>query len=150
MKEIPVREFRHILRLFERALAAQNQSACCCGVTIPQCHVLMELDKQENITLNELSERVGLDKSTVSRTVETLVNGGMIERTIPRSNRRTTMISLTREGESTCKTINRGNDTYFRKVLSAISPEDREGFLRGFRALATSMERRNRAGESKV
>jgi len=150
MKELPVREFRSILRHFERELGIQNQSGCCCGVTITQCHVLMELDRSDNITLNELSSRLSLDKSTVSRTVETLVNNGLIDRTIPKSNRRTTLITLSKNGKKTCKTINSGNDRYYRKVLSAIPAGDRTSFLGGFKSMARAMELQNTSRSRKI
>ncbi|MEI6454766.1 MAG: MarR family transcriptional regulator [bacterium] len=150
MKEIPVREFRNILRQFERAVAARNQSACCCGVTVTQCHLLMELDKGDNITLNELADCVGLDKSTVSRTVETLVKNSLIDRTIPKNNRRTTLITLTKKGKAVCRTINTSNDAYFRKTLGQVPVVHRAGFLEGFETLTRAMESQNKAGKVKV
>ena len=143
MDEIPVRKFREILRNFERELNTQNQSGCCCGVTVTQCHMLMALDKQDNITLNELAELVNLDKSTVSRTVDTLVNLDLIARTIPKNNRRTTLITLTGKGRDTCRTINSGNDFYYRQVLGAITPDLRPLFLKGFEGIVEAMVLQN-------
>jgi DNA-binding MarR family transcriptional regulator len=150
MKEIPVREFRNILRQFERAVAARNQSSCRCGVTVTQCHLLMELDREDNITLNELANCLCLDKSTVSRTVETLVNNGLIDRAIPKNNRRTTLITLTKKGKTVCRTINTGNDAYFKKTLGHIPVIHRAGFLKGFESLTRAMESQNKAGKFKV
>ena len=143
MEEIPVREFRRILRNFERELGIQNQSGCCCGVTISQCHALMELDLKDNITLNDLSAKIHLDKSTVSRTVESLVNNGLILRTIPKSNRRTTRLTLTPEGKEICHTINSGNDFYYKQVLKSISIDLQIGFLKGFEVLVKAMTLQN-------
>lgn len=143
MKNIPVRKFRKILRDFERELNIQNQSSCCCGVSVTQCHALMELDNRDNITLNELSSRLNLDKSTVSRTVDTLVNQGLIERTIPKSNRRTTLITLNEQGKEVVKTINSGNDFYYKQVLSEIPENLLDNFLLGFEALSKAMSSQN-------
>lgn len=143
MEDIPVREFRQILRNFERELNIQNQSGCCCGVTVTQCHVLMALDKQDNITLNELAVLVNLDKSTVSRTVDSLVNNNLIDRTIPKSNRRTTRLTLTPSGTEACHTINSGNDLYYKLVLSSIPLEIYPAFLKGFQAMVEAMVLQN-------
>lgn len=140
MEEISAREFRNTLRIFERELGIQNQSKCCGGVTVTQCHLLMELDKRNNITLNELADQLHLDKSTVSRTVETLVNNGLVDRTIPKNNRRTTLISLTDKGKILCNTINQGNDDYYSKVLDSIPIPIRGNFYEGFKAMAQAME----------
>ena len=143
MQEIPVQKFRQILRNFERELNTQNQSGCCCGVSITQCHTLMALDQKDNITLNELAELVCLDKSTVSRTVDTLVKSGLIDRTIQESNRRTTLITLTQKGKEECHTINSGNNRYYRQVLAALPPDLLDPFLKGFEMLAIAMSLQN-------
>ena len=144
MSTIPVREFRRILRLFEKELGSQNQSFCCCDVTITQCHMMMELDKEDTITLNELASRLDLDKSTVSRTVDALVIKGFVNRTIPPDNRRTILITLTDKGEKTCERINSGNDQYYRKVLGGIPEDVQADFLIGFEALAQAMSTLNK------
>ena len=144
MADIPASEFRTILRHFERELGLQNQSGCCCGVTITQCHTLMELSARDNITMNELARRLHLDKSTVSRTIENLVQAGLVVREIPQANRRTTRLRLTPNGQATCNTINKGNNNYFERALSAISPSKLPGFLKAFEQLTSEMMRLNR------
>jgi len=139
MTEIPVREFRRILRWFEKEVGIQNQSSCCCDVSITQCHMLMELDKEDNITLNELASRLNLDKSTVSRTVDALVKKNLINRSIPEKNRRTILITLTVQGQKTCERINSGNDQYYSKVLGLIPREVQVDFLEGFQVLVQAM-----------
>lgn len=148
MKKAEVREFRRILRNFERELSIQNQSGCCCGVTVTQCHTLMMLDQKDNITLNELATLLNLDKSTTSRTVDSLVKGEMIDRTIPETNRRTTLITLTAKGREACRTINSGNDFFYKLALSAIPSELRANFLKGFETLANSMALLNKPTRS--
>lgn len=143
MEKNAVREFRQVLRNFERELNIQNQSGCCCGVTVTQCHTLMALDKQDKVTLNELSEMVSLDKSTVSRIVDSLVKAEFIDRTIPEKNRRTTVITLTAKGKDACRTINSGNDFYYKKVLSAVPEDLRSAFLSGFEAMVEAMASMN-------
>ena len=44
--------------------------AICCGVSLTQCHTIVEIAKAGSISLNELADILTLDKSTVSRTVE--------------------------------------------------------------------------------
>ena len=143
MTNIPVNEFRRILRNFERELNFQNQSGCCCGVTITQCHTLMELVLKDNVTVNELAKRLHLDKSTVSRTIDNLVQADLVGREIPLSNRRTTRIKLTEKGHSFCKTINEGNNQYFLKALHAIPSEKLVDFIQSFEKFTNEMIRLN-------
>ncbi|MCJ7446228.1 MAG: MarR family transcriptional regulator [Bacteroidales bacterium] len=134
-----VREFRGYLRHFERELDIQNSPNCCCGVTLSQCHTLLELDKGDNITLKDLSEKLVLDKSTLSRIIEGLVNLGLVDRETPKSNRRTIKIKLTGQGASVCKKINSDNDTYFREVLNSLPEENMQIFLDSFETIISKM-----------
>jgi len=145
MDQEVVRKFREILRIFERELDSQNNSSCCCGVTLSQCHTLMELSKTENITLNQLSEQLSIDKSAASRTVENLVTKKMVERSIPKENRRTTNLKLTQTGINVCQQINNGNDDYYSKALGAIPADDLAAFLRTFENMVSQMSKLNRA-----
>jgi len=140
-----IRGFRQNLRHFERELEVQNNSACCCGVSLSQCHTLMELENIDNISLNELSSRLFLDKSTLSRTVESLVNMGLVLREVPKENRREIRIKLTRGGKSVCQEINEGNDDYFRRILTSLPSGDRGIFLDLFgRVVSKMIELNNR------
>jgi DNA-binding MarR family transcriptional regulator len=66
------------------------------GFSMPQFVVIMELYRNPDITLHELSEKGNLPKSTVSRTIDQLVKSGMVERTTPPDNRRTVKLSTTK------------------------------------------------------
>ena len=144
MDQKVVRKFREILRIFERELESQNNSSCCCGVTLSQCHTLMELSKTDNIGLNQLSEQLSIDKSAASRTVENLVTKKMVERSIPKENRRTTKLKLTQTGITVCQQINNGNDNYYSKALGAIPTDDLAVFLRTFENMVSHMSKLNR------
>lgn len=144
MDQKVVRTFREILRIFERELDRQNNSSCCCGVTLSQCHALMELSKSDQISLNQLSEKLSVDKSAASRTVESLVNKNLVQRNIPRENRRTTQLKLTESGNQVCQQIHRGNDNYYSEILGEIPAGDLELFLNTFETIARRMTKLNR------
>ena len=139
-----VTAFRMTLRAFERELDQQNNSSCCCGVTLAQCHVLMELTETDNISLNQLSKQLSVDKSAASRTVETLVTKKMVQRSIPPQNRRITMLSLTRTGTRVSQTINDGNNDYYAKVLQGIPSDALAVFLKTFQEIVSQMCKLNR------
>ncbi|MFO7658744.1 MAG: MarR family transcriptional regulator [Bacteroidales bacterium] len=136
-------DFREHLRHFEREIEIQNSSNCCCGVTLTQCHTLMELDKQDNISLKTLSERLFQDKSTVSRIVEGLVNLGLVDREIPKNNRRAVLIKLTKQGISVCEKINTGNNQYFQQVFNSLSQEQLQIFIDSFKIIVSKMSEAN-------
>jgi DNA-binding MarR family transcriptional regulator len=136
-----IRKFRANLRKFERIIEDQKDTSCCCGVTVSQCHALMELDELDDLTVNELSEKLDLDKSTVSRIIESLVQSNFVSRENPKDNRRIAMIALTRKGKLVCDQINDLNDQYVEKILNAVPGKDLPVFLRSFEKIINTMSK---------
>ena len=75
----------------------------------------------------------------MSRTVDGLVHMDMVDRVIPKENRRKAMINLTDHGKEVCTTINYTNDSYIRNVLHDFTSEERDEFLRLFKKLTCNM-----------
>jgi Transcriptional regulators len=69
------------------------------GFTVPQLEVIFNLHMTQFITLNVLSERIGLTKSTVSGIITRLEKQGVIKREIPKDNRRIVKLSISEEFE---------------------------------------------------
>ena len=134
-----IHHFRDVIRVFDRELSYQNNASCCNGISVSQCHTLLEIEKNSEISVSELATKLSLDKSTVSRTVEGLVNISLVDRVIPKENRRMALINLTDNGKQVCSTINYSNDSYIEAVLKDFSPEEQEEFLRLFEKLVKNM-----------
>ncbi len=124
-----VKQFRELLRRFERELFMQKNDCCCNEITLAQCHTLLEIDAKEKESLTELSKTLGLDKSTVCRTVDGLVNIGLLDRSIPTENRRMSTIQLTESGKTVCNAINLENDQYFGELLKILSDSEQIHFV---------------------
>lgn len=132
-------KFREILRLFDRELFFQNVSSCCGGVTLAQCHTLLEIENNKKITVTELAGNLLLDKSTTSRTVDSLVKSGLVERKIPPDNRRITILNLTEAGENTCNDIKWTSEKFLKDSLSKLSVTERKELLRLFEKITNNM-----------
>ena len=63
----------------------------------------------------------------------------MVDRTIPKENRRKAMINLTDNGSEICSTINYSNDSYVQDVMSDFTVTEREEFLRLLGKLTCNM-----------
>lgn len=113
--------FREVIKTCVRKLGLlQKADAACCGITVAQCHTIVEIGRANSLSLNELSESLTLDKSTMSRTVENLVNAGLVERQVDKADRRYTKIELTAKGTEMVEVINSSMAEYFERVLSSI------------------------------
>lgn len=134
MKTPEIRQFRRVLRRFERITNSQLKS-CCVSVTLGQCLVLLELDESERLTMGQLATRLRLDNSTLSRTIDGLVGGGLVERSREDRDRRVVWIRLTAEGNAVCRSIHDENDALYQRVFDKIAPSKREAVLRDFEIL---------------
>jgi len=129
MKKEFIEQFREIIRELDRETELQNSASCCNGISVAQCHTLLEIEKHRVISVTDLARNLSLDKSTVSRTADTLVNIRMVNRSVPKENRRLALLRLTDSGKEVCESINHSNDSYVRKVLHNFSEEEKKVFL---------------------
>jgi len=139
MEKKYIHRFRELIRVFDREIFFQNNASCCNGISVAQCHTLLEIEKNREISVTELAANLSLDKSTVSRTVDGLVNISLVDRVTPKENRRLALLDLTENGEQVCSTINGTNDLYIKSVLKDFSKDEREEFLRLFEKLTGNM-----------
>jgi DNA-binding MarR family transcriptional regulator len=126
---VDIREFRSKLRVFEQLLGNQLQD-CCCGVTVAQCHCLFAIEDLDQTTIGALAKFLRLDKSTLSRTVDSLVRLGYVSRESDHIDRRIYRISLTQLGYQQVEKMHTVNDAYFSQVFEQIPESDRENVAR--------------------
>jgi DNA-binding MarR family transcriptional regulator len=136
-----IKKFREILRRFGREIFVQSNESCCNGVTLSQCHTLLEIESKNKESVTELAKTLGLDKSTVSRTIDGLVHIGLVDRSIPMENRRMATLKLTEAGKNVCHSINCNNDKYFYDTLSILTDPEKEELIRLFEKLTNQMIR---------
>lgn len=142
-----IRDFRSNLRLLEREVVTQLEGETrCCGVTLAQCHSLLELSRREH-SLTALADALDLDTSTLSRTVESMVKAGLCERTTVADDRRSVRLALSALGRSKVNTINQTCDEYYGKVLEPLSDSDRRQVIRSVGLLADAMRRLRVSGK---
>ena len=123
--------YRSIAKKFKTQLMNNIENL---GFTWPQMMLMHVLHHHPNITLNELSKRLSLSKSTVSGIVDRLEAQGMVSRERPEDNRRTVRISLT------SKAVKNGGikDTitrHFAQALEKLEKEEIESIIYGLKKL---------------
>ncbi|MDY6827177.1 MAG: MarR family transcriptional regulator [Bacillota bacterium] len=123
MEQEAIQNFREALRRLQRELSWQSRSdAACCGITIAQCYALSEIGKHKDISLVDLVAILGLDASTLSRTIENMVQADLVRRQPDLKDRRYLKITLTEQGKAVFDEINRTSNTYYSKILAALPP----------------------------
>jgi DNA-binding MarR family transcriptional regulator len=132
--------FRRTLRALERELGmALESQTVCCGVTLAQCHALLEIADSGTITAGELAMGLSLDKSTMSRTMSGLEARGWVERSEDPANRRRAFVSLSAEGRKRVAEIDELCNATYGRLLAAMDGDSRRSMLEGSAVLARSL-----------
>ena len=119
-----IRLFSSVVRQLQRSLLWQQKNdAKCCGITVAQCHALMEVGAKGEISLIDLAGALGLDNSTLSRTIDGMAKSGLVKRNINEYDRRYVTISLTSKGRGVYNNINYYFDDYFGEIFASIPEE---------------------------
>lgn len=136
MNEPESQQLRELIRLLERKLGIlEDGEMACCGISMAQCHALIEIGRAKRISLIDLATLLNLDNSTMSRTVNNLVNNGMVERQLDPNDRRYITIQLTQDGLEQFRGIESGMGEYFMKIYDAIPSESRAQVLESLQIL---------------
>ncbi|MCL1890915.1 MAG: MarR family transcriptional regulator [Coriobacteriia bacterium] len=128
-----LRELIHSLE--QKTNALNNTQMTCCNITLSQCHALGEIGRAKEISLVELSEALGLENSTLSRTVNHLVDAEVAHRDTNPANRRSINISLTEEGQHIFDNIENCLNSHYEQLLQSIPADKRASVLESLQIL---------------
>lgn len=132
---------RELIRILVRNLGILEKSeATCCGTTISQCHAIVEIGRAKQISLNELADLLGLDKSTMSRTINNLVEDNLVIRETHAEDRRYVTIELTENGQEVYKSIENSMGIYYKRILESIPEDKREQVLESLKLLTDAVK----------
>jgi DNA-binding MarR family transcriptional regulator len=135
-----VRAFRALTRVLERQLARSlGEQTSCCGVSLAQCHCLLEVEERVGPTVGELAAALDVDGSTMSRNLDGMVAASLVERTPNPDDRRSVVVRLSAAGRRTVEEINRRNDAFYALLLGGLSVDERRRVTEGTQILARAM-----------
>ncbi len=141
MKEMEIQEFRSALRKIERSLVENLKGgSICCGASFNECHVILEIEGCRSAAISSLSASLGMDKSIVSRTVDTLVQRGLLIRLEDPEDRRRKTLALSAEGEKMAAWLNGQMNGTYEELLTAIGPGTAQALAGAARLLADTLE----------
>lgn len=110
-----------------------------CGLPFSECHLITELNTLGEATASDLCERLVLEKSTMSRLVNKLVDRGLICAACCEDDRRARILCLTEKGKDLAGEVDRIATSQVESALSFVSPKEAEIVLRGLSRYASSL-----------
>jgi putative acetyltransferase len=128
---------RNAARQLVRELQLLDGRYCIEGFTFSECHLVTELQDMGEATASELSERLVLEKSTMSRLCNGLIKRGIITSTKDKSDGRRRLLRLTRKGISGANRVHKHSQKQVESALTFMNESDRS-------VLAEAMHRYSR------
>jgi len=114
---------REVARLYTRA---QRVVADCCNTTNTQCHILTELGRSGPMPMSELGTRLLLEKSWISRAVDSLVERKLVTKEPNPADARSWIVTLTAVGRQRVKALNATLDGHAEQLLATLGERDRK------------------------
>ncbi len=99
------------------------------GVTASQGYTLLAVPGASSVSMNELSEAMGLANSTMTRIVDQLVHKGLVSRKHDDEDRRVVRIWLTVKGQQTRRALDKERQDLMQRVLGEIPADERATIL---------------------
>jgi len=139
-----IKKLRQKIRILERESGnVFERPEDCCGLTMAQCHTLLEVGDRGPISLIDLALSLGLDASTLSRSVQGLVLLGQVDRQANEKDRRYVTLSLTEAGRKAYGEIEKRYNAYFERILGLLPDERRTDIMNDIGEFADAVRRLN-------
>ena len=132
-----VQKLVRVFQLFERDQIKTH------GFTSSQCYAMFEIFKVGSLTMNELSEKMNLDSSTMTRVIDKLVRDKLVSRDRDNSDRRIVVVSLTDEGNKAATELSTSVNEYYRKIIQGIPSGEVLDILESVSKLLKAFEKAN-------
>lgn len=135
-----VEEIRESSRRLVRELGFLRRTLAGTDLSPSAVHAIVEVGNRGSLTAAELGAILALEKSTVSRMLRKLIEGGQLKESPSNVDGRAKRLALTRRGERTFHSINQYARTQVAAALEKLPVEDQQVVLRGLTRYAAALE----------
>lgn len=118
--------FKHLFNGFDHSKTGFSKGALFVLI------VLKYRSSEEGLKMSELEHHAGLKKSTLSETVNVLVEQGYIHRKRSKEDRRVVKVSLTRKGREKAEKLVEEIKNYVEERLSFLGDDERDKLFTAF------------------
>jgi DNA-binding MarR family transcriptional regulator len=132
-----IQRLSRVIQLFERDQIKVY------GFTTSQYNTLLEINKAGSLTMNELSDKMNLNTSTMTRILDNLVRDKYISRDKDESDRRIVVVSLTESGREVAAKLSISVNEYYKKIIDNIPEGLVDNVLASVNILQKAFEKAN-------
>jgi DNA-binding MarR family transcriptional regulator len=132
-----VQHLVRVMQMFERDQVKPH------GFTTSQAYVLTQLYQTPELTMNELSDKLNAQTSTMTRIVNNLVRDGYVLRKSDEKDRRIVVVSLSEKGLEAADSLDRDIKEYYRKIVTFLPEGHVEEVLKATALLVKAFDKAN-------
>jgi DNA-binding MarR family transcriptional regulator len=139
-------EIRETFHVMTRRLGLIDKCGCKVGqtdISVTQSHILYEINKRRKPSMQEVAEALGMDITTFSRQIQTLMKLDLVIKTEHMEDRRINILSLSETGLQVVREIGEQMNAYFSEVFAGMSEFEKETVLRSIQLLNRCLEQSN-------
>ena len=128
MESIVESPFKSISILYRKSHIWLNEACAGCGLTAAQAVVILIVCDFKVLTQDDITKRLGMDKSVIAKTVTKLLDAGFVTRTTNPKDKRTYDIQPTDKAWNVYPFVSEQLEICFQRMTSQMSPQQREAF----------------------
>jgi len=135
-----ISDIRSASRDLVRQFGFMNRTVAGTDLSVSAVHAIIEIGKSGGLSSKDLSERLILEKSTVSRLVKSLVDRKEIREVRSKGDARMKYLHLTRRGARTLNAIDDYAQAQVSGALSLLDDRSRRGILKGLKEYSAALK----------
>jgi DNA-binding MarR family transcriptional regulator len=116
---------------------------CCRGegvdISLVHSHILYEIDKHTAPSMQQIADLLGIDITTFSRQIQTLIKIGLVIKSANPSDKRIYFLSLTEKGKRTADEIDTLLNLNLKEIFSHMNEFERDTVIHSLKILTRAM-----------
>lgn len=137
---------RELFQFLTQSFGILNKKCCSVGqidITPIQNHILYEIDKQTSPSMQQVADALGMDITTFSRQIQTLIKMKLVKKTPSSTDKRVYILSLTTEGMFVAGMIDKMINEYLDEVFAQMNEFEQETVIRSIQLLNKTLTKTN-------
>jgi DNA-binding MarR family transcriptional regulator len=133
---------RGLFQLLTRRFGLLNKNCCSAGekdISLVQSHILYEINRQHNPSIQQIADTLGTDITTFSRQIQSLIKMDLVKKIQDTDDRRISLLFLTEEGKEMNKVIDQQMNDYLNEIFSEMNEFEKETVVRSLTLLNDRM-----------
>ncbi|MDW2886501.1 MarR family winged helix-turn-helix transcriptional regulator [Exiguobacterium artemiae] len=137
-----MQESREIFQTFTRRFGLLNKNCCSVldqEVSLVQSHILFEISKHPGSAMQEIADLLGMDITTFSRQIQTLIKRELVLKSPSSEDRRIQLLFLTPLGQQLTDGIDAEMNGHLEDIFKKMTPFEKTAVLQSITLLNDAM-----------